>query len=59
MNKDTFDELQYWKDQIRDGVHGKDTKEYILRELRAAANRRGIIVPGYNTKEFMEFVHAV
>lgn len=56
MKKDTFDELEYWKSQIRSGIHGKDTKEYILRELRAAANRRGLVVPAYNSSEFHAFI---
>jgi hypothetical protein len=56
MTKD-FDELEYWRSQLRGGIHGKDTKAYILRELIAAANRRGIIVPGYNSSEFAAWLN--
>jgi hypothetical protein len=53
-----FDELKYWKSQLRKDIHGKDTKMWLLRELTAAANRRGIIVPAYNSDEFTAFLHA-
>jgi hypothetical protein len=57
MKKDTFDELEHWKNQLRHGIHGKETKQYILRELTACANRRGIIVPAYNSTEFHDWLN--
>jgi hypothetical protein len=56
IRTDIFDEFDYWKEQLRSGIHGKETKEYLLRELRAAASRKGIAVPGYNTPDFKEFL---
>lgn len=57
VRTDDFDEFDYWKEQLRSGIHGKETKNFLLRELRAAANRRGVVVPGYNTTEFKEFLN--
>lgn len=50
------EELAYWKEQLRYGIHGKDTKEYILKNLRDVAKPLGIRVPDYNTTEFGEFL---
>jgi hypothetical protein len=55
---DNFDELEYWKDQLRPGgIHGKETKEFILGKLHAAAAVRGVEVPGYNTDAFRKFLN--
>ena len=51
-----FDELEYWKEQLRHGIHSKATKEYILRQIREMAARAGERVPAYNTTDFYNWL---
>lgn len=50
------DEVLYWKQQLRYGIHSKATKEFILAQLRDAAKKAGIEVPAYNSSEFPDFL---
>lgn len=50
------EELEYWKQQLRNGVYKKVTREYILKNIRDVAKPLGIEVPDYNSTEFSEFL---
>lgn len=50
------DELEYWKQQLRHGIHAKATKEYILSKMRELGNALGVSIPAYNSREFSIFL---
>ena len=50
------EEFNYYKAQLRDGIHSKKTKEYLLGKLRNVAKPLGIDVPEYNDSRFSAFI---
>lgn len=50
------DELEYWKQQLRHGIHSKTTKEYILKKMRALGAKLGVLIPDYNSEGFSVFL---
>lgn len=50
------DELEYWKEQLRHGIHSKATKEYILGKMRSLGAKLGIEIPSYNSPSFSSFL---
>jgi hypothetical protein len=42
------DELKYWRNNLKNGIHSKSTKEYLLKQIRKCEATLGIESKPYN-----------
>lgn len=46
------DELKYWKNNLKHHIGSRNTKEYILRQIRACEEALGLESKPYNSGDF-------